>query len=117
GRVLVRAELLPFEQLGDRADERGAVLHVPDERLGGIFLGLLVRGRAVHHRERRGLLVAELSDRLLAFGEAASVQREPLAELLGRYADGEGAEADAVTTDLPVAVGAARGAPDRWVRT
>ena len=92
------------------------MLHVPDERLGCVLLGLLARGRAVHHRERRGLVVDELADRLGALGEAAAVQREPVTQLLGRHAHRERAQTDAVATDLAVSVGAARRTPDRRVR-
>ena len=76
----------------------------------------LVGVGAVHHRERRGPVVDELADRLRALGEALAVHRDPLDELLGRHADGERAQADAVPADLAVPVGAARRAPDRRVR-
>ncbi len=95
---------------------RAGGLRVPDERLLGDGARLLVRVGAVHHRERRRGLVAELADGLGAVGLALAVVREALLELLGRVADGERQQADAALADLVVAVDARRRAPDRRVR-
>src|SRR3954470_21293298 len=62
--VVVRAERLALLPLGDGADvpQRGA--HVPLEGLRRLGEGLLVGVGTVHHRERGGLRVDELADRL-----------------------------------------------------
>src|SRR5439155_16816964 len=63
--VPVRLEpaALFLEPLGNRRDEAGHVLRVPLEALAPDLVRLLLGGRAVHHRERRGLVVDELAGR------------------------------------------------------
>src|SRR5438270_635933 len=103
-RVLVGAEVLALEEVGDRGDELAAVLHVPDHGLGGVGLRLLAGLRAVDHRERRRLVVDELADRLLALRQALAVEREAVGQLFGRHADRERAQAETALADLLVAL-------------
>ncbi len=54
--------------------------------------------------------------RLLAGGDPRSVDTDLALDLVGRQADAERAQPDAHLADQPVGLGAAGGAPDRWVR-
>ena len=89
---------------------------VPHERLLRDRARLLVRVRAVHHRERRGRGIAEFADRLRAVSLTLAVVHDPLFEVLGRKPDGEREQSEPARTDLVVAVDARRRAPDRRMR-
>src|SRR5437867_3463594 len=109
-RVVVAAELAPLLPGDDRADQLDAPAEVPQDGLGGVLARLRVGLRAVDHGEGGGAVVDELAGgpRLL---QAASIERDPTRQLLGRHADREGEEAEALPARDLVARGAGRGHP------
>src|SRR3989442_795135 len=114
-RVLVAAELAPLLPGAERADQLDAPAEVPHDGLGGVPARRRVGLRAVDQGEGGGAVVHDLpgGPRLL---QAVSIERDPTRQLLGRHADREGEEAEALLARDLMARGAGRGHPQRRVR-
>src|SRR5262249_47020446 len=99
----------------ERADQLRALAQVPDYRLRGVSARVLVRLRAVHHRERGGARVDELAGGL-RLGETVAIELDASRELLRRHADGEGEQPDTLAAGEPVALRAGGRHPQRGTR-